>query len=163
MNVGMLARVFCGGWCRWLTVAAIVCSFPAKAQTGAIDTLLEQADAVVIVEVAFVPYGDLVLVGETLHGKTVDLASTSDLLGDCLPNRVMVKELAARSAQSVQADVYEEALERATYTAVIFLRPAAEGSSAICTGKEHSTENWQSDPRHRAWRAGLDAYLDDID
>ncbi len=156
-------RVFCGGWRWWLTVAAIVFTVPAGAQTGAIDALLERADAVAIVEVAFVPYGDLVLLGETLHGRTVDLAGPNDLLGDCLPNRVMVKERAAKSARSVQADVYEEALERATYTAVIFLQHAADRSSVLCTDNEHSTENWENDPRHSAWRARLDAYLDDID
>jgi Holliday junction resolvase-like predicted endonuclease len=152
-------------WLAFIVIvfAAIVFTAPAKAQIGEIDTLLERADAVVIVEVAFVPYGDLVLLGETLHGKTVDLAGPNDLLGDCLPNRVMVKELASKSARSVQADVYEEALERATYTAVIFLQHAANRSSVLCTDTGNSTENWESDPRHSTWRARLDAYLDDID
>ena len=152
-----------GGRRWWPTVAAIVFTAPVGAQTGAIDALLERADAVVIVEVAFVPYGDLVLPGETLRGKPVALAGANDLLGDCLPNRVKVKELAGKSARRVQADVFEEALDRATYTAVIFLQHAADGSNVICTDTEYSTEYWQNDPRHRAWRARLDAYLDDID
>lgn len=154
---------FCGRWRLWLAVAAIAFSLTTKAQTGAIDSLLERADAVVIVEVAFVPYGDLVLIGETLHGKTVELASSSGLLGDCLPSKLMVKKLAAKSARAVQAVVYEEALELATYTAVIFLQHAADRSSVLCANTAHSTENWQSDPRHHAWRARLDAYLADID
>ena len=140
-------------------MAIIAFSVTAHGQS-AISTLAKRADAIVIVEVAFVPYGDLVLVEDILRGDTTGLTSTSDLLGDCLPGRASVKKLAATSASTAQTAVYKDAYELATYKAVIFLQHGAGTSRVICDGAINSTENWESDPRHPVWRGRLDAYLD---
>ena len=77
-------RVVSGSW-RWcLTVLIITLSATAHGQS-AINALAERADAIIIVEVAFVPYGNLVLVEDVLRGAATGLTSANDLLGDCLP------------------------------------------------------------------------------
>ena len=120
----------------------------------------QRADAIAVVEVAFVPYGDLVLIADSLHGETTRVTSANDLLGDCLPGKAGVRKLAADSAQSAQIAVYKEAIERATYKAVIFLQYVSGDIKVLCSNANHSTENWESDPRHPSWRARLDAYLE---
>ena len=111
-------------------MAVIAFSVTAHGQST-IDVLAKRADTIVIVEVAFVPYGNLVLVEDVLRGEATGLTSTNDLLGDCLPGKATVRELAAESATTAQADVYNDAIERASYKAVIFLQHVAGTSSVI--------------------------------
>ena len=154
-------RVVSGSW-RWcLTVLIIALSATAHGQS-AIDALAERADAIVIVEVAFVPYGNLVLVEDVLRGEATGLTNANDLLGDCLPGKAALRELANRSATASQAAVYSEAIARASYKAVIFLRHGEGTGSVICGDAIDTTENWESDPRHPIWRGELDAYLGNL-
>ena len=154
-------RVVSGSW-RWcLTVLIITLSTTAHGQS-AIDALAERADAIVFVEVAFVPYGNLVLVEDVLRGEATGLTSANDLLGDCLPGKAALRELANRSATASQTAVYSEAIARASYKAVIFLRYGEGTWSVICGDAIDTTENWESDPRYPNWRGGLDAYLDNL-
>lgn len=151
-------RVLSGSW-RWcLTVLIITLSATAHGQS-AISALAERADAIVIVEVAFVPYGNLVLVEDVLRGEATGLSSANDLLGDCLPGKAALRELAARSAMASQTAVYNEAIARATYKAVIFLRHGDATVNVICGDAIDTTENWESDLRHPIWRGKLDRYL----
>jgi len=151
-------RVVSGSW-RWcLTVLIITLSTTAHGQS-AINALAARADAIVIVEVAFVPYGNLVLVEDILRGEATGLTNANDLLGDCLPGKAALRELAARSATASQTAVYNEAITRASYKAVVFLQHGEGASSVICGDPIESTENWESDPRHPIWRGELDAYL----
>ncbi len=140
---------------------ALACiAFSATAHgLDAVEALANSADAIVVVEVAFVPYGDLVLVHDVVRGEPAGLSNAGELLGDCLPGKATVRSLAA-SATGAQADIYNEALQMAAYTAVIFVQNAGDASSAICGDAIDSTENWHSDPRYPAWRNTLDAYLD---
>jgi hypothetical protein len=159
--LGIFERVlsFSGRWC--LAVAVTAFSVTAHGQS-AIDALAERVDAIVIVEVAFVPYGNLVLVEDVLRGEATGLTSANDLLGDCLPGKAALRELANRSATASQAAVYSEAIARASYKAVIFLRHGEGTWSVICGDAIDTTENWESDPRHPIWRDELDAYLGNL-
>ena len=148
-------------YCSWrwfLTVLIITLSAPAHGQS-AIGALAERADAIVIVEVAFVPYGNLVLVEDVLLGEATGLTNANDLLGDCLPGKAALRELAAGSATASQAAVYSEAIARATYRAVIFLRHGEGTVEVICDDAIDTTENWESDSRHPIWRGKLDRFL----
>jgi hypothetical protein len=148
---------------RWCLALALTANTVVASGQTAISGLAQRSDAIALVEVAFVPYGDLVLVEEVLHGEIVGLTSSNALLGDCLPRRATVKKLAAESATPAQAAVYNGALEMAMYKAVIFLKHAAGSSSVICSDAITSTENWESDPRYPMWRSRLDAYLENAD
>jgi hypothetical protein len=121
--------------------------------------LIRQSDAVVAVEVAFVPYGDMVLIGEVLDGEMLDLDSSNELLGQCLPKKVTVRELARGQRGDPQQAVYAEAVERAGYAAVVFMKHDGNASEVICDDGAHSTVNWVTDPRYPQWRAQLDAVL----
>jgi hypothetical protein len=157
----IVVRVLSGNW-RWcLTAALIAFSVTAHGQST-IKSLAERADAIVIVEVAFVPYGNLVLVQDVLRGEVTGLTSANDLLGDCLPGKAALKELAARPATASQAAVYSEAIARASYKAVIFVQHGEGTGGVICGDAIDTTENWESDPRHPIWRGELNAYLGDL-
>jgi hypothetical protein len=121
--------------------------------------LIRQSDAVVSVEVAFVPYGDMVLIGEVLGGEMVDLDSSNALLGQCLPKKAAVRDLAKGPPDNPQQAVYAEAVERAGYVAVVFMKHDGNASQIICDNGLHSTVNWESDPRYPQWRAQLDELL----
>ena len=129
------------------------------AQVMNVAELIRQSDAVVSVEVAFVPYGDMVLIGEVLGGKMVDLDSSNALLGQCLPKKAMIRDLAKGSPDNPQQAVYAEAVERAGYVAVVFMKHDGNASQVICDDGAHSTVNWESDPRYPQWRAQLDELL----
>jgi hypothetical protein len=158
IELEIVVKVLSGNW-RWcLTVLIITMSATVHGQS-AISALAERADAIVIVEVAFVPYGNLVLVEDVLRGEASGLTSANDLLGDCLPGKAALRELAAGSATTSQTVVYSEAIARATYKAVIFLRHGEGTVNVICGDAIDTTENWESDPRHPIWRGKLDRYL----
>lgn len=122
--------------------------------------LIEQSDAVVSVEVAFVPYGDMVLIGEVLAGEMAELDSSNELLSQCLPRKALVRDLARSAIGSEQQAVYAEAVERAGYSAIVFMKHGGNGSQIICDNGAHSTVNWEIDPRYPQWRARLDEILE---
>lgn len=122
------------------------------------EEVARRADAIVSVEVVFVPYGDMVLVGEVLRGEPLRMSSANDLLGDCLPNKARVRELALRHENSAQGAVFSEAIARATYRMVAFVKNEGGENEVIC-GEEYSTANWESDPRFPAWRKQLETWL----
>ncbi len=132
----------------------------AYGQAASVAELVRQSDAVVAIEVAFVPYGDMVLLGEVLDGKMMDLSSSNELLGDCLPKKATVRELAQSANNNPQQAVYVEAVERAGYAAVVFMKHEGNASRVICDDGPHSTVNWVSDPRYPEWRAQLDRLLE---
>ena len=153
---------------RSLTGLTIICSavfiawlMPQNvhAQVTNVAELIRQSDAVVSVEVAFVPYGDMVLIGEVLDGEMVDLDSSNALLGQCLPKKAAVRDLAKGPPGNPQQAVYAEAVERAGYVAVVFMKHDGNASQVICDDGAHSTINWERDPRHPQWRAQLDELL----
>jgi hypothetical protein len=158
IELEMLARVLFGSW-HWCLTAALIASSVTVYGQPTIKSLAERADAIVIVEVAFVPYGNLVLVDDVLLGEASGLTNANDLLGDCLPGKAALRELAAGAATASQAAVYSEAIARATYKAVIFLRHGEGTVKVICGDAIDTTENWESDPRHPIWRGKLDTYL----
>ena len=131
-------------------------------QVNQFEQLTRNADAIVAIEVAFVPYGDLVLVGDVLRGKMIPLPSASALLGTCLPGKAAVRELAERAGNTPQAAVYEEAIERSSYSAIVFIEHVGQSSRVICDDGMHVTQNWDIDPRYPAWRERLDAILNNI-
>ena len=65
----------------WLAVVLTAYTIAAHGQST-ISGLVQRSDAIVIVEVAFVPYGDLVLVDEILHGETLEPAVPCDPMLD---------------------------------------------------------------------------------
>ncbi len=138
-------------------IAAMVSIFGVSsyAQDAQLGELVGTADAIVAIEVAFVPYGDLVLVGEVLHGRMVELSSSNELLGACLPSKAIVRDLAQQAGSSVQGGVYQNAIERAGYKALAFLKHESGASRVICDDGSFSTVNWETDPRFAAWRARL--------
>ncbi len=77
-----------------LCAALAIWVFPVAAQAPSVETLAAQADAVLVVEMAFVPYGDLVLTREILHGDKNSLPDASEFLGACLPGKAGVRQLA---------------------------------------------------------------------
>ncbi len=130
------------------------------AQDAQLGELVGKADAIVAIEVAFVPYGDLVLVGEVLHGRMVELSSSTELLGACLPSKADVRDLAQQAGSTAQRGVYQNAIERAGYKAVAFLKHEAGASRVVCDEGTFSTVNWEADPRYAAWRARLQNVID---
>ena len=132
----------------------------SHAQDAQLAELVAGSDAIVSVEVAFVPYGDLVLVGEVLHGSMNELSSSTELLGPCLPNKALVRELAEQAADGAQARIFQESIERAGYKAVTFLKHEGETSRALCVADSFVTVNWESDPDYATWR---DRLQDEID
>ena len=136
-------------------VCAMFCSLSAHA-----SELMSEADAIVTVEVAFVPYGDMVLIGQVLYGEMIELSSTTELLGPCLPNKARVRELADNARGAIQPEVYRESIERAGYKAVVFLKRDGSAGRVLCDEDDFLTSNWESDPRYPEWRARLQAALD---
>ena len=154
---------------RTLSGLTIVCSavviawlMPQRVHGQAINVaeLIRLSDVVVAVEVAFVPYGDMVLIGEVLDGEMMELDSSNELLGQCLPKKVTVRELARAPRGDPQQAVYAEAIERAGYTAVVFMKHHGNDSEVICDDGLHTTVNWVTDPRYPQWRTRLDALLE---
>lgn len=145
----------------WLGVVSLLPPIAVWAQNIDIDALVSRADAIVSVEVAFVPYGDLVIPGQVLHGEPIAISSPNELLGDCLPSKAVVRELAKQATNTPQAAVYAEALERASYSATVFLKREADRVTVICDASVYSTQNWERDPRYRAFRAQLQDHLND--
>jgi hypothetical protein len=143
-------------WPRRLVAAMVsVFSVSSYAQDAQLGELVSTVDAIVAIEVAFVPYGDLVLVGEVLHGRMVELSSSNELLGACLPGKAIVRDLAQQAGSSVQGAVYQNAIERAGYKAVAFLKHEGGASRVVCDEGGFSTVNWETDPRFSAWRGRL--------
>ena len=157
----MSGRTFTGliTVCLFLSVAWFAPQ-PVHGQVVNVAELIRQSDAVISVEVAFVPYGDMVLIGEVLDGKMVDLDSSNELLGQCLPKKAMVRDLAKSPGDNPQQAVYAEAVERAGYGAIVFMKHDGNASQVICDAGTHSTVNWITDPRYPQWRAELDKLLE---
>ncbi|KPK32724.1 MAG: hypothetical protein AMJ66_06460 [Betaproteobacteria bacterium SG8_40] len=145
---------------RLLTVTLSALCSAAFLQAAQAGEPASEADAIVLVEVAFVPYGDLVLVEQVLHGEPTEMSSTSELLGVCLPNKALVREMAERTDDAAQALVYRQSIERAGYKAVVFLKHDGAQSRVLCEEGAVSTVNWETDPRHPQWRARLQSRID---
>lgn len=139
---------------------AVLMPQPVHSQAVNVAELIRQSDAVVSVEVAFVPYGDLVLIGEVLAGEMVDLSSSNELLSQCLPKKAMVRDLARSASGSPQQAVYTQAVERAGYSAIVFMKHEGNASQILCDNGAHSTVNWDIDPRYPQWREQLDELLE---
>jgi hypothetical protein len=131
---------------------------PASAQQNSTEALAAQADAVAIFEVAFVPYGNLVLLTEMLLGSRHDLPELSELLGPCLPGKAGVRELAENTQDPANSAVLDSAVDQAGYAAVVFLKRRGKSLSVLCSDPT-SLENWLAHPHHGAWRSRLNATL----
>jgi hypothetical protein len=148
---------------RWsigaIAMATLLCAIPnAKAQQLSVETLATQADAIAIFEVAFVPYGNLVLLTQMLLGSRHDLPDLSELLGPCLPGKAGVRELAENTQDPANSAVLDTAVDQAGYTAVIFLKRRGKSLSILCNNPA-SLENWLTHPHHTVWRSQLNATL----
>ncbi len=133
---------------------------PASAQLLPLEDLVARADAIILAEVNFVPYGDMVLLSEIFRGDQTTLPNLNGLLGPCLPGRAALHKLVEQTAAAkAQGRIYSEAFELATYRAVVFLAGDAGYMKPVCGTGVHSTENWESDPHYPLWRRRLDAAL----
>lgn len=121
------------------------------ASAGGLAHLATGAEAVAVVEVSFVPYGNLVLLREMLQGDAALLRSPEDFLGECLPPKALVRERAANGGPG--AEHYQEALERAGYAAVLVLKRRDGALRPDCEGLQREPLNWDSHPRHAEWLA----------
>lgn len=148
--------------CLVIVMASLLSVAPVNGQSLPLEALVERADAIIQVEVNFVPYGDLVLLVNVLRGDQTALPEMNGLLGPCMPGRAALRALReAVSENDIRAPVYREAFESATYIAVVFLVRAGETFEPICGNGGHSTENWVSDPRYALWRKQLDAIMNE--
>ena len=120
---------------------------------------LRSDEIIAVVEVAFVPYGDLVLVREVLRGDAPPLPVPQTGLGPCLPRKATVRELAASGGED--AAVYQTAIERAGYTSVLRLRRAGDTTHPACTAFD--TRAWEHHPAHPSWREAFTAQLWEAD
>ena len=59
-------------------------ALPSIAQDAQVEALAKRADAIAVVEMAFVPYGNLVLLREMLHGNRDGMPDAGELIGPCL-------------------------------------------------------------------------------
>lgn len=143
----------------WVLIVALLWFHNGHARSFDQEEVAHRADAIVAVEVVFVPYGDMVLVGEVLRGEPLRMSSANDLLGDCLPGKARVRELALRHENTAQGAVFSEAIARATYGMVAFVKSEGGENQVIC-GDEYSTANWESDPRFAVWRKQLETWLE---
>jgi hypothetical protein len=140
-------------------MAALLCVAPvAKAQKISVEALVTQADAIAIFEVAFVPYGNLVLLTQMLLGSRHDLPDLSELLGPCLPGKAGVRELAENTRDPANSAVLDNAVDQAGYSAVVFFKRSGKTLSVLCTDPNF-LENWVAHPHHSAWRSRLNATL----
>ncbi len=126
--------------------------FSAAGESASEETLASQADAVLVAEVSFLPYGHLVLIREILHGDKNSLPDPIQFLGVCLPRKAGVRQLAEQS-QGPAVQIYREAIERATYTAVLFLKREAGSLNPLCNESASIPEHSENHPNHAAWRA----------
>jgi hypothetical protein len=140
---------------RAATVALFAAAAPIQANDADLLRQIDAAQAVALVEVAFVPYGNLVLLHTVLHGESAGLSDTESWLGPCLPAKAAVRGLAAGT--SGDAAFYRQVIERAGYSSVLFLRRDGETWRPICTGLE--PRQWEQHPQHAEWRAAVDAAL----
>lgn len=139
-----------------LSIGALLSAAPVHAADTA-ATLAAQADAVIVVDVAFVPYGNLVLLREVVFGDRSRVRSPVDYLGECLPGKARVRELAA--TDGADSALYAQAMERAAYTAVLFLRSKDGELAPLCADPASVPTHWESHPEHPQWRAAVDAAL----
>ena len=137
----------------WMATAA-----PVAAQESGVDSLAAQADAIAVVEVAFVPYGNLVLLKALLRGTRERMPELSALMGPCLPGKAEVRDRAAGATEAANATLLRNAITNAGYEAVIFVGQRKESNTAICDDPQ-KLDNWTMHPRHGTWRARLDAWL----
>ena len=137
----------------WMAAAA-----PVAAQDSGLASLAAQADAIAVVEVAFVPYGNLVLVKEILRGTRERMPELSALMGPCLPGKAEVRDRAEGATDVAYATLLHNAIINAGYEAVIFIGWREGSRTAICDDPQ-MLDNWPMHPRHGAWRAQLDAWL----
>lgn len=139
------ASLLAGGLCHG---AASIghCADPASASP--------QTEVVAVVEVSFVPYGNLVLLREVLRGDGGSLKSPEELLGECLPSKAAVRDLAARGG--ADADVYQAAIDRAGYAAVLFLRGDGSALKPVCEARHPDARHWEQHPGHAQWRRQRD-------
>lgn len=121
------------------------------------SALAARADIVAIVEVSFVPYGNLALLREVLRGDSAALRNPEDFLGECLPPKALVRERAA--AGGTAAPTYQAALEQAGYAAVLMLARDGDALKPLCDAALAEPVNWESHPRHAHWRAALNQAL----
>ena len=137
----------------WLSLI-IAGSAPCIAQGDSPSHLAAAADAIVVVEVSFVPYGNLVLLREALRGDVNAIKNPEEFLGPCLPSKNAVRELAARADD--QATVYQSALERAGYAAVLFLKKEGTSMQPMCDANHAHARHWEQHADHSAWRRRLE-------
>lgn len=119
--------------------------------------LAARADAVAIVEVSFVPYGNLALLREVLRGDPASVRNPEDFLGECLPPKALVRERVA--AGGAAAPIYQAAVEQAGYAAVLMLAREGDTLRPLCDVALTEPVNWESHPRHARWRAALNQAL----
>lgn len=139
---------------RWIALVLLALSGIAAASP---QKLAAQADAVILVEVSFVPYGNLVLLRAVLHGAGMPFESPENYLGECLPAKATVRERAL--AGGAGAPHYQAALERASYSAVLFLKHEGAALTPRCDPEQSEPVHWEQHPGHVAWRAALDVAL----
>ncbi|MFN0039574.1 MAG: hypothetical protein ACKVP2_08700 [Burkholderiales bacterium] len=137
----------------WMAAAA-----PVAAQDPGVDPLAAQAEAIAVVEVAFVPYGNLVLLKELLRGTRERIPELSALMGPCLPGKAELRDRAEGATEAENTTLLQNAINNAGYEAVIFVGRRKESMTAICDDPQ-MLDNWTMHPRHGAWRARLDAWL----
>jgi hypothetical protein len=148
---------------RWSVGVIVLANFLyaaplAIAQQDSAETPATQADAIAIFEVAFVPYGNLVLLTEMLLGSRNDLPDLSELLGPCLPGKAGVRDLAESIRDPANSAVLDAAIDQAGYAAVVFLKRRGGSLSIVCSDPV-SLENWLTHPHHNLWRSRLNATL----
>lgn len=135
-------------------------ALPSIAQDAQVEALAKQADAIAVVEMAFVPYGNLVLLREMLQGSRDGMPDAGELIGPCLPGKAQLRALTENSPDPAVSAVWHAAVEQAGYTSVLFLKRQAGMLSGLC-GETLTFENWLMHPRHGVWRTRLDAWLQD--
>jgi hypothetical protein len=125
--------------------------FSTANTTAAEENLAARADAVLVLEVSFLPYGHLVLLREVLHGDKNSLPDPIQLLGVCLPRKAGVVWL-AEQARGPAVQIYRDAIVQATYTAVVFLKSEVGSINPVCDDTVNAPEHWVTHPNHAAWR-----------
>ncbi|MFN0317800.1 MAG: hypothetical protein ACKVQA_22465 [Burkholderiales bacterium] len=127
-------------------------------ESAAGEALAARADAVLVLEVSFLPYGHLVLLREVLYGDKNSLPDPIQYLGVCLPRKPGVVWL-AEQARGPAVRIYREAIEQATYTAVLFLKSEVGSINPVCDESINAPEHWSTHPNHSAWREKVVAAL----
>jgi len=139
-----------------VAVSLLTLDGPATADSS---SFARAADTIIVVEVSFVPYGNLVLLKEVLAGDRSLLRSPEEYLGNCLLGKAEVRAQAQSGGKA--ATHYQAALERAGYSAVLFLKRSETGSTPLCESTQPEPVHWEQHPEHAGWRTRLDTVLTD--